>query len=680
MVNDAQDTTNTFERRSTISMKYKVFMIVGLFILVSILILGLSWVQSETMNSVRSYVRGEGLWSKAQKDAVFHLQRYARTRNHSDYQLFLRSLKVPLGDQQARLTLQSARPDYNKAFNSFLAGQNHPDDIDGMIQFFLRFQKFPYMSDAISVWSQADAAILKLKALGQKIRLAREQGHIQQLEALLQQVEDLNWQLASLEYRFSAVLSEGARWVKTTLMQVSLALLIALLIPVLLVTRHIVIGIERTEKDLQVSERRFRSLYESNMLGIIDWDINGDIHEANDAFLDMMGYSKNDLEEIQLNWRELTPQDGYRRDNQALSEIAELGYCTPFKKEFLHQDGHRVPVFLGAARLDGETERAICFVIDQTEQKQSETEMRLSATVFNASSNGIMITDKDKRIITVNKAFSELSGYPADELIGHSTRALRSGLMPNSVYNDMWSMLKSSGHWHGDVLDRKRDGSIFPVHLSINSVHDDEGEVSHYVAIFSDISERVAAENQLRKMAHYDFLTGLANRNLFSERLKQAIQRATRHSSIFALLFFDLDRFKPVNDSYGHEVGDKLLQIIGERLQNFLRETDTIARLGGDEFVIILEDLNKPQDAATTAEKIIAAINQPCRIDEHDIQIGCSIGISIFPDDSKEAIGLTRCADIAMYAAKGTGRNQYYYYHRQNSPSPKEDGTNISPL
>lgn len=656
-------------KQKSLSTKYKVYTIAALFMLLSLSLLGLSFLQSETMNSVRSYVRGEGLYSKAQKDAVFHLQRYARLSNSHDYQMYLQSLQIPLGDHQARLILQSDNPDLDKAYKFFLAGHNHPDDIDGMIYFFLRFEDFPYMREAIAIWTAADKHIAKLQVLGKNLRTARENGDRLQTDILLKDLEKLNWQLADLEYEFSLVLSQGARWVKKTLMLVGLGLLVSMLIAVLIITRRIITGIEKTEKDLLVSERRFRSLYQSNMLGILDWHGDGRVLDANQAFLSMLGYQDEDIKNGRLDWRKLTPADGQARDEQALIEIAATGFCTPFEKEFFHQNGHRVPVYLGAALLDGEQEKGICFAIDQTERKHAEENLRLYATVFDASSNGILITNEQLRIIAINKAFSQMSGYEQGELLGQSTQVLRSGLMPDSLYNDMWATLSSTGHWHGDMLDRKQDGSIFPIHLSINTVYDSEQKVSHYVAIFTDISERKAAEEKLRRMAHYDFLTGLANRSLFNDRLNKAIQRAKRHSALLALLFFDLDNFKPVNDAYGHEVGDKLLQEIATRIKNTLRENDTVARLGGDEFVILLEDLTHQQAAAEVANKIIASVNNACHIDGHTIQVSSSIGISIYPENSEDSIGMTRCADIAMYAAKTAGRNCYHYYN-QNREIP----------
>lgn len=654
--------------RKHLSMKGKVITIVALFILLGLMLLGLGYIQSATMNSVRSYVRGEGLWAKGQKDAVFHLQTYAQSKDDRDYHLYLESLQAPLGDKQARLTLQSDVPDLPKATEGFLAGMNHPDDIPGMIRFFLLFEHFPYMRDAISVWTEGDRLISELLALGEQLRLARVRDDPEALRRSLHELDTLNWQLAELENRFSLVLSEGARWVKNTVMLVSLALVLLLLLPVLLITRRIVKEIEETEQELRVSEDRFCSLYETDMLGIVDWHGDGRLSDANDAFLQMLGYTQRDFSDGQLNWREMTPQDHQSRDETALAEIAHKGFCLPYEKDLFHKDGHRVPVYLGAALLDGAEDTGICFVLDHSDRKQAETQLRLSATVFDASSDGILITDQHMRILTMNQAFCEMLGYSSAGLLGQTPKVFRSGMMPEGFYEEMADALNETGHWQGDVMNRKSNGEILPMRLSINAVRDSHDIPSHYVAIYADISEHKATEERLRRLAHHDFLTGLPNRSLFNDRIQQALLRAKRHGTRCAVLFFDLDRFKPVNDEYGHEIGDKLLQVIADRLRGIVRSNDTLARLGGDEFILLLEDLSGQHPVEDVAHKIIGCINQECHIDGHSIQVGCSVGISIYPDDAEDVFALIHSADIAMYHAKSAGRNQFCRYESSTAP------------
>jgi diguanylate cyclase (GGDEF)-like protein/PAS domain S-box-containing protein len=429
------------------------------------------------------------------------------------------------------------------------------------------------------------------------------------------------------------------------------------------ISQRIIRDIDTTEQELKVSENRFKALYDSNILGIIDWHGDGRVLDANPSFLQMLGYQQQDVSSGQLNWRDLTPEDGYTRDNEALTEIQTKGYCTPFEKEFYHKNGQRISVLLGVALLGGEQDKGICFTLDLTERKHNETQLKLAATVFDASSNGILITDAQLCILTVNQAICDMTGYDHTELQGKTPKILQSGLMPRSFYDELNNTLKKNGRWAGDLMDKRKDGSLLPVHMTINAVFDENNDITHYVTIYTDISEHKATEDKLRQLANSDCLTGLANRSLYTDRLEHALQRARRNGNKLAVLFFDLDHFKPVNDLYGHEVGDKLLQEVANRVTFCVRENDTVARIGGDEFVVLLEDLQDRFFAGRVANKIIDTIRQPIHIDNHSIEVGCSVGISVYPDDDEDVIGLTRSADIAMYAAKSSGRNCFYFFN-----------------
>ncbi len=645
-----------------LTMRQRIFFILGLFIIVSLLLLILGRLQADIMDSVRSYVRGEGLYAKAQKDAVFYLQKYVRTGQQSDYQYYLDALKVPLGDRQARIQLQSAQPDRVLVSEGFLAGLNHPQDIPGMIRFFRRFNDFPYVSDAIEIWTEADASIMQLQQLGEQLYQAKQAQNSQQLEELFIQLDTLNRSLARQEYQFSLVLSEGARWVKNLLNWLSFITIAVLLLLLVYVCRRITFGIEETERELRLSESRFNGLYRSNILGIMEWHLDGRIFDANSAFLDMIGYSRQELNAGKVNWRDLTPEHARARDEVAIKEIAEQGYCTPFEKEFIHRDGStKVPVFLGGALFDGEQDRGICFIVDHSEIKQAQTEMQLFATVFDASGDGILITDHQQKILAANKTWCQMNGYCLAEVIGQPISSLHAGNRPDAFANEMWQLLNSVNCWQGDVTTCRKDGTDIHLRLGMNVVRDNSKQISHIVLTYSDISEHIAQEDKLREMAHYDYLTGLANRSLFNDLLTNAISRAKRNNTIFAVLFVDLDNFKPVNDSFGHEIGDKLLKEIATRYQNIVRDNDIVARIGGDEFVVLLDEMHQAADASRVASKIIEVTNQAICIDGKNLYVGCSIGISLYPDDGDNSKNMLRSADVAMYAAKAAGRNDYVF-------------------
>ena len=642
--------------------QHKIIMLVAMFSLLSIMLVSLTIVQSQVLDGVRAFVRGEGLWAKAQKDAFLNLYNYIYTGNEADYKKFVANLKVPLGDKTARLALMNHPDDIADARQGFLAGKNHPMDVDNMIHFFLRFQNFPYVSDAIVIWAQGDALIIQLEQLGASLQTAIKENDQQKIKALSSHLSKLNANLADLENRFSLTLSEGARWVKKILVWLDITVVTIMLILAWLVARRVIKDITDTEDALRTSQHHYQSLFESNMVGIIDWHVNGQILNANDTFLNLLGYNREDLKNNLLNWRSLTPNSGYERDRQALSEIMQSRSCIPFEKEFYHRDGTVVPVYIGAVLFEGEDETGICLVIDQTERKADEAQRHLAATVFDSSSDGIVITNPDMRVVRVNKAFCSMTGFEVDELRSYIPKALNFGVMPKELRADIQIALQQNGYWQGDTHEQTRDGNFVPVRLSINSVKNEESEIEHYVCIFNDISERKVAEQQLRKLAQSDFLTGLANRSIFSERLDQALIRAKRRKSKLALLFCDLDHFKPVNDIYGHDVGDRLLCEIAHQLRELIREEDTLARIGGDEFVIIMDNLPTPESAAILANKVIETISRITEIDGHQIDISSSVGISLYPEHGSTLIELTRSADIAMYKAKDSGRNRYCYF------------------
>lgn len=646
-------------------MRNQVLCILGVFIFACMILIGMGYIQSETFNSVRAFVRGEGLWGKAQKDATFYLEEYAVSRSPKYYEKFKHALDVNLGDKQARLALSQAKPDIKAAKEGFLKGGNHPKDIDSMITFFIRFENFYYMQKAIDVWERGDKKIADLILLGEKIHQCIQNDKKDCRDSLIINLEILNDELNEIAIEFSLVLSEGARWIKSTFMSISIVVILLLSLLIYFVSRKIISDLDKNEQELMTSEDRFYSLYNADVIGMMDWHIDGRILDANQAFLNMLGYTKNEFDKNGLNWRKITPKKFAALDEHAAQEIAQQGYCKAYEKSFTHKDGHHIPVSIGSAILQGIDDRGICFVIDQTLQKDSETQLRLSATVFDSSSDGMMIMDQYKHVVAVNSAFCQLTGMTESELIGATPPLLMSNEMPDGFYEHISSTLMDQGVWKGDVSIPTKQGDKKTLHLNINAVRDNNYQIRHYVANVSDITERKVMEEQLKTLAHFDFLTGLANRSLYNDRLSQSISRAKRYNSTCAILFFDLDKFKPVNDQFGHEMGDTLLQELAKRVSKQTRTNDTFARIGGDEFVIILEDVNEYKHVSKFAKKLIKTISMPFDINNHALKIGCSIGISLYPEDGDDVITLTRNADIAMYAAKSSGRNCYYFFNQK---------------
>ncbi|MFA6015326.1 MAG: diguanylate cyclase [Gallionellaceae bacterium] len=296
--------------------------------------------------------------------------------------------------------------------------------------------------------------------------------------------------------------------------------------------------------------------------------------------------------------------------------------------------------------------------------KQGQDKLKLSAQVFINSAEAIVISDLDNNIIQVNKAFTDITGYSAEEVIGQNPRILKSGQQGPDFYQEMWRVLLTNGSWQGEIMDRRKNGDVYPKWLSIAVVRGEQGEITNYIALFTDITERKASFDRIQQLAHFDALTLLPNRTLLNDHIDLAISGAKRNQSLLAILFLDLDRFKNVNDTMGHHVGDLLLQAVAVRLQKCVRESDTVSRLGGDEFVILLGNIHGENDAAFVAQKIINSLDEPIMIGEYRAEIGTSIGISIYPTDGVEKNTLLKHADAAMYMAKDKGRNNFQFFHQ----------------
>lgn len=301
----------------------------------------------------------------------------------------------------------------------------------------------------------------------------------------------------------------------------------------------------------------------------------------------------------------------------------------------------------------------IWLAMNVTARKRLEESMRLNARVFEDSNEGIFITDAGNRIISANTAFTRITGYEAAEVIGRNPGLLSSGMHDEAFYQSLWEQVLLHGRWEGEIWNRRKDGRVYPQNLSISVVRDGEGRISHHIAIFSDITRRKEAEAQIRHMALHDNLTGLANRTLLRDRLTQAIEQARRDRNSLALLFIDLDDFKPVNDTHGHEAGDRVLKEVAQRLRAAVRRVDTVARMGGDEFVILLQALEQEDMAIQVAEKIIDSLSRPIQLNGQTCLLGASVGIALHPRHGEDHDGLMRAADQALYQAKSAGKNCY---------------------
>jgi diguanylate cyclase (GGDEF)-like protein/PAS domain S-box-containing protein len=289
----------------------------------------------------------------------------------------------------------------------------------------------------------------------------------------------------------------------------------------------------------------------------------------------------------------------------------------------------------------------------------------LAAKVFETTFDAIFITNAEQLIESVNPAFTMITGFEAHEVIGKKPSILSSGRHDSAFYQVLYKALEREGHWQGEIWNKRKSGEIFPEWITINVVKDGAGKVLNYVAVFSDITHRKAAEQRLTFLAQHDALTSLPNRVLLEDRLLHAMTRTRRNQKKLAVMFLDLDDFKKINDSFGHHAGDQLLQIVAQRLVACVRAEDTVARLGGDEFVVLLEDIGAKDDVALVAGKLLDALTQPMMLEGRQVNVASSMGISLFPGDGEVADDLIRHADLAMYSAKMQANAGYCFYDAQ---------------
>lgn len=301
------------------------------------------------------------------------------------------------------------------------------------------------------------------------------------------------------------------------------------------------------------------------------------------------------------------------------------------------------------------------------QRNRSQRRLELDAEVFRNTREGVMITDADCNIISVNEAFTQITGYASEEAVGQTTRLLKSGRQSREFYQEMWAQIAAQGRWQGEIWNRRKNGDIFPQWLGISASKDELGKVREYIGVFMDIADYRAAQDRIEHLAFFDSLTGLANRRLLTDRAHQAIALAKRQDFMVGLIYLDLDHFKEINDAMGHLIGDELLVQVAERLLKCVRDTDTVCRMGGDEFVVLLNDMSSLENIIEISQKILDALAQPFDINRRVLKVSCSIGASVYPLDGQNIDELLQQADTAMYQAKNGGRNNYRLFTHEMS-------------
>lgn len=425
-------------------------------------------------------------------------------------------------------------------------------------------------------------------------------------------------------------------------------------------------ALERRGLDLELhnSEERLRMALDAANMGSWEMDTRQRDFFCAGLAAQLLGLSG---ESRQFNWESVFAN--IHHDDQAVvadhirKSMADNIPCeVEFRRNNVASDQRwlKIQAKTFSAEELGTSNRLVGVVQDISSRKLAEEQLRRAATVFESTQDGIVIVDKDLRVVTANQSYCRMTGYTIQDLIGRQQYSETT--LPDVIATEMLASLRTHGLWRGEVPGFRKGGEQLPMLINVAAVQDEAGNFTHYVIVASDLTSIHNAQQQLYQLAHYDPVTELPNRLLGRDRLECALDAAKRHSRRVAVLFIDIDHFKFINDTFGHCIGDDLLRQIGQSLRNCLRSEDTVARLGGDEFMVILQQVQRIEEVAVTAEKIVAALQRPIELSERQLIVSASIGISLYPEDGSSGSDLIRAADTAMYAAKEQGRRRYVFY------------------
>lgn len=503
-------------------------------------------------------------------------------------------------------------------------------------------------------------------------------GQTQQYNAYRMGINPLHPQLQTIINKVLTNISVDERqrieqtWMGLTIKNgISQSTLLKILLTIAVIILLFVFWVFRLKQSGQVlarNESKLRSIVNASPIPHMLSDGKGRIQYVNKAFVDSFGYNLEDLPSLKVWLEKAYPDPMYRQRSKLAWDtfVAQAEqHSLPYRGEAVevkvmtHQQQAKQVIISSTAINDGQADVFITIFYDISERKLAEEKLKLSGRVFNQAHEGILITKPDGRIVDVNPAFCDITGYSREEVINQQPSILKSGKHPESFYREIWQSLIEKGYWQGEIWNRRKNGELLAELLTISTLMDDQGDTLHYLGLFSDITEIKAQQQALEMMAHYDMLTQLPNRTLFADRFQQAIAHSIRQHSLLGVIFLDLDGFKPINDNYGHEIGDQVLIEVAQRIKACIRLDDTASRLGGDEFAILLNDISSVEHCERLVSRLLRTIQLPYRIDGDIIQLGASMGVTLYPLDQSDADTLLRHADQAMYQSKQTGRNRY---------------------
>jgi diguanylate cyclase (GGDEF)-like protein/PAS domain S-box-containing protein len=651
------------------------------FLAIVVLLVGLWILSMDILSATRAYVGGESLWSKAQKDAVFYLNRYAATRSETDYERYLEVIKVPLGDRKAREELEQPSPNLERARQGFLEGRNHPGDIGGMIWLFRRFRNVGYMDRAIAVWMQADQRIAELTGAAGRLHqsIAAGRADEESLRPLLEEVHRINGNLTPLEDAFSSTLGEASRWMRSVLLSVTLSVATFLVVLGIVLSRRMLRESEELENALRFSEERFNLAVIGSNDGLWDWDVlTGDIYFSPRS-KELAGYADHEIENTPEAFIALLHPDDL---GPALAAAkAHIRDDCPYDVEFrVRAKGGDYRWFRARGRsvrnADGWAVRMAGSVSDIHHSKLAEAQLfgekERAQVTLKSIGDAVITTDLRGRVEYFNPVAETLTGWKTEEAQGMPLASVCRMLdeKTRKALPDPLDRVGREGRTvkaATNVLLMRRDGAEIAINESTAPIRDRNGEIAGVVLVLHDVRREREYASQLSYQASHDALTGLINRREFEHRLSLALGSARDLNRTHAMLYLDLDQFKIVNDTCGHAAGDELMRQVSMLLQGRLREGDTLARIGGDEFGVILENCS-PEHAERVADQLRQTVTDFHFVwHDRSFTIGVSIGLVLVAEGSLTLADVLSAGDAACYMAKERGRNRVHLYHRKDS-------------
>ena len=667
---------------------WRLLPIIWPFLVIVLILLMLSAESMSILVAARSYSEGESLWSKGQKRAMFSLLRYTETRAESDYYNYREAIAVPMGDQKARLELEKADPDFAAAWQGFIEGRNHPDDVPGLIMLFRRFRHIDFMAAVIALWTEGDRYIGELNIVAEELHalIAAGKDTPQALRTYRDRILEIDTRLTPLTDRFTRTLGDATRKTKTLLLIANLAAA-GILLPIgILLSRRMIRYRELAEQALKLSQERFNLAVTGSNDGLWDWNIvTGEMYYS-PRFEELLGFSEREMG----NSMDMLMSRVHADDRDAVDEAFRnhLQNGAPFDIEMrLQTKSADYRWFRSRGQsVRGATGKAIRMagsITDMTDRRQAASDLfaeKERALVTLASiADGVVTTDPDGWVEYLNPIAEQLSGWTTATARGLPIQAIlrmvdetNGKLAPNPI--EMVLREERTVEAASTLLLVRNDGTEVPIMQSAAPIRSRSGEITGVVLVLHDVSRERQYVAKLSYQASHDSLTGLINRGEFERRLGLALKSAAQLGRHHAVMYLDLDQFKVVNDTCGHAAGDQMMRQVSAVLQRRLREGDTLARLGGDEFGVLLENC-APDNALRIADGLRQTVTE-CHFawETRSFNIGVSIGLVNVEDGLFTLNEVMSAADTACYMAKEKGRNRVQVYHAEDSELSTRQG------